>query len=212
MMANPKAVIDEFCTICEAVSTDYDLYVSLFERDQQTLDLFTKTAPKCFTDLNRILIDHLILQFSKISDPANTGENANLTTNYILKEITWPQDVGEKLGEVNRRLETFHDYIKAARNKRVAHTDFGAQVEQLEALGAFPKGADNQFLRDLQEFVNVAYGHFNGGARRSIDGSMSTDTHQLIRALQKSVIFDRCSKCDGDEKALAVLNFEDSSE
>jgi len=211
MMSDPKAIIDEFCVNYTSVRNDYDLYRSLFETDQRNLDLFT-IAPLCFGDLHRILAENLFLQFSKITDPASTGKKSNLTTNYVLEGIDWPDAVGKKLRDVNERLKAFRRYIEPARSKRIAHVDLSAQIERLENLGAFPKGADTQFLQDLQTFIDIAYGHFHNGGYSPIAVAMSTDSHQLVRALEKSVIFDRCSKCDAGERAVAVLDYEDRPE
>jgi hypothetical protein len=38
---------------------------------------------------------------------------------------------------------------------------------------------------------------------------MSTDTYKVIRALEESVVFNRCSKCAPSERAGAVLDYED---
>jgi hypothetical protein len=190
---------------------DYNLYMSLFETDQQTASLYDSVAPLCFHDLNEILIDYLILQFSKITDPANTGKKSNLTTNYILEKLVWPDDIRQKLCEVNQCLRAFRQGIEPARSRRVVHIDLPAQIEQLENLGEFPKDADKQFLQDLQTFVNIAYGHFHNGACRPIDVAMSTDTYQLVRALEKSVIFDRCSKCSAGGRNAAIRDYEDGS-
>jgi hypothetical protein len=70
-----------------------------------------------------------------------------------------------------------------------------------------PKGADTQFLQDLQTFINIAYGHFHDGDHWPIAVAMSTDTHQLIRALEKSVVFDRCTKCNAGVRAVAILDY-----
>jgi hypothetical protein len=204
---DPKTVLDEFCTICESVWMDHDLYLSICEADQRTLDLFCSIAPKYFHDINRILIEHQLLQFTKITDPAKTRNDANLTTNYVLEELDWPDDVRRKLRVVNERLLAFRKHIGRARSKRVAHVDLAAQVEQTQILGEFPEDADKEFLRDLQEFINIAYGHLHNGEPRPIDVAMATDTDRLVKALEKSVIYDRCSKCDENQRTWAALNF-----
>ncbi len=206
---NPAAIIDDFCDICTSARTDYDLYRGLFESDPSNHDLFRSIAPLCFEDIRRIMEENLFLQFSKITDPAATGKKSNLTTNYILEKINWPDAVARKLREVNDRLKVFRQYIEPARSKRIAHVDVSAQVERLENLGAFPKGADVQFLQDLQTFINIAYSHFHNGGNRPIGVAMSTDTHQLVRALEKAVVFDRCAKCNAGERSVAILDYED---
>jgi hypothetical protein len=101
----------------------------------------------------------------------------------------------------------FRKYVIAARSKRVAHVDLVAQVEQSQALGTFPEGADRQFLLDLQRFIDIAYGHLNNGEPRPIDAGMATDTHDLIKALEKATAYDRCPKCTKFEKVDALLRF-----
>jgi hypothetical protein len=211
MMSDANAVIDEFCTLCTSARNDYDLYRTLFEVDRRNLNLYDSIAPLCFHDLERILKANLYIQFCAITDPAKTGNKTNLTTNYVMEELLWPDAVGQKLRAVNERLMAFRNLIEPARSKRIAHVDFSAQVERWDNLGAFPEGGEIQFLQDLQDFVNIAYGHLNEGGHRPITLAMSTDTHQLVRALAKSVVFDHCAKCSGGERAVAVLNYEDSS-
>jgi hypothetical protein len=103
----------------------------------------------------------------------------------------------------------FRQLIEPARSKRIAHVDLPAQIEQSGNLGAFPEGAEIQFLQDLQDFINIAYGHFHNGDHHPIAATMSTDTHQLVRALEKSVVFDHCTNCTSGERAVAVLDYAD---
>jgi AbiU2 len=207
-LTDPKTMVREFWQLCTWVSAAYDLYQSMFDTDEHTLQLFESIAPLFFGDLNNILIENLILQFTKITDPAKTGKNPNLTSNYVLEEISWPDDVRQNLQEVNQRLIAFRQYIEPARSKRVAHIDLHAHIERWETLGAFPKGADRQFLLDLQQFVDIAYGHFNNGESMPIAVAVSTDTYKLVRALEEAIIFNRCGKCTAGERAAAVLDYE----
>lgn len=207
-MSDPKAIIDEFSILCEHVWMDYCLYMSLTDTDQSTFDLCKSIAPLFFDALDRVLYERRDIQFCRITDPAKTGKRANLTTNYILEELPWPDAVAQQLREINNRLRVFRQYIEPGRSKRIVHVDFSAQTERLGNLGAFPTGADKQFLQDLQAFVNVAYGHYHDGAPHPINVAMSTDTHQLHRALGKSVIFDQCTRCSEIERIVAVLDYE----
>jgi hypothetical protein len=206
-MLDSKAQMAEFCKMCAHLSIVHDLYRSLFDTNKNQLDLYSSIAPMCFGDLNAILVEYVLLQFSKITDPAKTGKNFNLTTNYVLHEIEWPERVKELLEAVNARLMGFRKYIEPARSKRVAHIDLHSQLTQRESLGGFPKDADKRFLQDLQEFASIAYGHLHPGEHFSITVAMSTDTHKLVRALEKSAVFDQCRKCEENEKNAAILDF-----
>ena len=88
------------------------------------------------------LQENLHIQFCKITDPARTRRNANLTTNYIVEELPWPDTVGQRLREVNGRTMSFRQLIEPARSKRIAHIDLPAQLERWGNLGRFPPGAE----------------------------------------------------------------------
>jgi len=97
--------------------------------------------------------------------------------------------------------------VEPARSKRIAHMDLRAQMEQQEPLGSFPRGADEEFFKDLEEFLTIAYHAVNGGPfLLSIGGA--TDTHQLIRALVKAKLFDECAKCREIDRINAILDSE----
>jgi hypothetical protein len=186
MPPDPKQVLDQFCIVCERVWMDHALYMSVCETDQRTMDLCNSIAPMFFEDITGILVGHQIQSFCRITDPARSNGKPNLTTNYVLQELSWPDNVHLQLTEANKRLNSFRQYIVPARNKRTAHVDLEAQINQAGDLGGFPEGADKQFLQDLQSFVDIAYGHLHDDAPRPIDVAMSTDTHELFKALERS--------------------------
>src|SRR5215469_17434670 len=103
-MNDSKAVIEEFGKLCAETWIAHRLFVSLFEAGQSQSELFKSIAPYCFGDLCSILHQHIILQFTKLTDPAKTGRHPNLTSNFIVEELTWPDAKHRQLAEVNSRL------------------------------------------------------------------------------------------------------------
>jgi hypothetical protein len=204
MSTDPKPVVREFATICAATQMAHTLYRHLFERDQHRLRLYDEIAPLTFHDLSAIVGQHLLLQFAKLTDSAKTGRHFNLTSNYIVEMLPWPNEVRERLAAVNARLMAFRAHIEEGRSKRIAHTDLTAQMERLERMGGFPDGADRQFLRDLQEFVDIA-----ADEHIPLNVAMSDDVYLLIRALEKAKLYDSCVQCDATMRAKAVLDYED---
>jgi hypothetical protein len=206
-MSDPKVVVEQFCVLSERVWMDHDLYCSLRETDARDLQLYDRIAPLFFRDVNDILIDHLFVAFVKLTDPAHTGKHANLTANFIVEELDWPDEVRAKLSDANAKLMDFRKTIEGARNKRLAHVDLAAQLNQLTALGGFAAGADRKFLEDLQAFVDIAHGHLFD-APRPIHPAGATDTHQLLRALRKSELYNACPNCDEQQRVAALLDVE----
>jgi hypothetical protein len=168
--------------------------------------LFRQVAPTVFDTLHRVLRDSLFIQFCRITDPAGSGSRTNLTTNYLLQEISWPPKVKKKLEAVNARLMRFRPRIEPARSKRLAHADVRAELDEV-TLGKFPKGADRRFLKNLEKFLTIAHEHLVG-TPASLSIGMSHDAHALVRALVRSQIYDACAKCTPTERALAVLDLE----
>jgi hypothetical protein len=207
-MSEPAEILEEFCVICAEVRNDFDLYRSLFEHDPSGRDLCIAAAPLFFSDINRLMVNNLFLQFCKITDPQGAGSRSNLTTNYILKCLPWPAHIQSRLAAVNDRLMSFRKKIEKARSKRIAHVDLHAQMHRLDSMGAFEPGEDVTFLRDLQEFINIAFAHLHNGPTRSIALAMPTDTHKLIRVVEKGILFDRCYRCTEKDRNTDLLDFE----
>jgi hypothetical protein len=176
--AAARATVEEFLKICIQVRLDRDLYKTLFEVDAKLIEVYQNIAPLCFGDLRRIFVEHLFLQFCKVTDPAGAGSRTNLTTNYVLREIDWPAEVRQKLDTLNNELMRFRKLVEPARSKRIAHTDLYAQMQQLASLGKFPAGADWKFVEDLEALVSVAYEHVTGSPA-GLPAAMGHDTYRL---------------------------------
>jgi hypothetical protein len=195
-------VFDEFLKICLQLKIEFDLFCGLFDRGPQQQDLLRRTAPFLFGEVSAALHHQVYLGFCRITDPARSGKYANLTTNYIVNELRWPEEVRANLAEVNERLMAFRKFVEPARSKRIAHTDFTAHIER-QSLGGYPPGADNKFFKDLEEFLTIAFREIAGG---TVLLSMATqnDTGRLITTLRKSELFDQCAKCSEIDRMVAI--------
>jgi len=154
-MDKPNEILSGFWDQCARLQMDYDLFCALFMSGQKQLDLFQQVAPMFFLDLHRLLRDSLFIQFCRITDPPGLGSRTNLSTNYLLQEISWPPAVKKKLDAVNTRLMRFRPHIEPARSKRLAHADVRAELDQV-TLGKFRKGADLRFLKNLEKFLKIS--------------------------------------------------------
>jgi hypothetical protein len=155
-------------------------------------------------------VRQLVLQICRLTDPAGTGTKTNLTTNYILKNLRWPEPVRDQLDRFNQLLMAFRAKVEPARSKRIAHTDLHNQVYQPAPLGQFDKGEDAQFFIDLQSFYDVAHRHVFGSTAPPIAAAASNDTYKVVRAIMKATLYDRCNRCREADRATDILNFDQS--
>jgi hypothetical protein len=205
-MNDRTEVLQEFAKTCWQLKIEHDLFCSLFDRGPGQAELLQRTAPFLFGDFYAVMRNQLFLGFCRITDHAGSGKRTNLTTNFIVERLPWSPEVRAKLVEVNGRLMGFRKFVEPARSRRIAHMDLRGQMEK-ETLGAFPLGADEMFFKDLAEFLNVAFQETTGEPFLLPVGG-STDTHQLVRALTKAELFDRCEKCHGIDRINAILDAE----
>jgi hypothetical protein len=205
-MYEPKDILTGFALQCARLQIDHDLWVDLFESGQGRIDLFKEAASIFFEDLARLIRESLIIQFCRITDPPASRSQTNLTTNYLLKMDLWPADIRQKLADVNSRLMCFRNYVEPARNKILAHPDLRVALDKVK-LGEFPAGADREFLKDLHEFLAIASEHLFGSPMSP--PLLAHGAYALRGALVKSPLYEACSRCSAEERAAAVLDYEE---
>lgn len=176
------------------------IYKELFE-SEKTDNLLDKTAQSFFDDLNAILINYLLLEFAKITDPAESNGEENFTIDNIIESVYWPNEVEQKLKVLNEKAKMFRGHIKKARNKLLAHRDKKIILSNKE-LGGFPEGEDERFLTILEEICNVIHEACFNSSFGTIQVSTIGDVTDLKKALKKALVFDRLfSESKGVEKA-----------
>jgi len=159
-----------------------------------------KTAFSFFGDLNRIVHFYLLGEFAKITDPAKTGENENLTIDNLIESIEWPPDVREELTSLRDKTKPFRNRILPARHKLFAHTDKETVLAD-RTLGEFPEGEDEVFLETLQRVCDVTHKACFGEVFGQISLAMSGDVIDFKGALEKAVGFNELlSESSGQEK------------
>ncbi|PWB90932.1 hypothetical protein C5688_08705 [Methylocystis sp. MitZ-2018] len=167
-------------------------YQTLFEGSDLKRQLLQETADIFFRDLNLMLIEHLILQICKLTDPEITMGKRNLTVQFLIKNADFSEAPREfaKLTKIAARMDAFRERILPARHKFISHLDLNASLRR-KALGGASIAAWRRFWVDLQNFIAIMY-------KRYVDarapfylnavGRMS-DADQLVRALKESAYF-----------------------
>lgn len=71
----------DYCVILRAFWTHYQ---TIFQGSELKRELLRNAAPTFFRDLNSVLIDHLILQICKLTDPASTRKGKLVYSNHSI--------------------------------------------------------------------------------------------------------------------------------
>lgn len=183
-----KKFVKKFCEQVFWLRNVRHVYKELFE-NEQSLILMSKTAPSFFADLNTILHSYLLLEFAKITDPAETYDKENFSVdNLIMSIIDWPQDIRDKLTSLSDKTKRFRSYVLQARHKLLAHTDKEAFLAE-RTLGEFPEGEDEVFLKTLQEICDIAHQACFGLIFGQMIMAKPGDVVNFKRMLEEAVAF-----------------------
>ena len=76
---NSQKVVKQFCDQCVWLRVVYNEYCILYDSGQARRELLDEVAKNFFGDLNDILIEHILLNICKLTDPARSRQDENLT-------------------------------------------------------------------------------------------------------------------------------------
>ncbi len=129
-----QQLIKTFCNHYFWIRKVHNTYKTLFE-DTSTRELLEKVAISFFQDLNKIIIEYLILQFCKITDPAKMKNGLNLTVEYVVKYMDWSPDIKKNLESIMSKLQEFRKLIVPARHKVIGHPDVKVIISKNQMIG-----------------------------------------------------------------------------
>lgn len=153
MQSLPKS-FEAFRAECMWLRQCYNTHAALFESSEATKQLLHNCSAIFFSDLNRMLIEYIFLQSSKITDPAKTGKRTNLTVSYINNEL-------EKLGYLSPKIRfhadgimRYREFVIGARNRLISHLDTETAMQD-EPVGAHTTDDVTEFFEHLQEYCDA---------------------------------------------------------
>ena len=163
MHALSADVVVEFCKRCDWAHEVWLNHLELFDNNPRNTELCNSSAGEEWKRLSIISQEYSLLQVVKLHDPAVMNGNITLGIDYVLTYGGWSDSVRRRLKKLATELSRFADPLRrGVRNKILSHSDL-ATIMAGAPLGAFDKGADEKYFKDLQEFVNTVHEQVIGG-------------------------------------------------
>jgi len=191
---NPDEDIAIFANHCVFMRSIYLHGKILFEAStEEDRARMSRAAPTFFGDINKMLVEYIILQVCKITDPAqDIRKNDNHTIAFLLQHYDFSADPATKqrLAQLDAQLRAFRQKLLPARNKLISHSDRDAILAR-QNLGGAPQSDWDHFWIDLQEVVCIIYEKVFGTPLHINGVAMLSDAHGLLKALKHAACFDQ---------------------
>jgi DNA-directed RNA polymerase subunit L len=164
---------------------NWKLFGQLFREGESRRELLHETAGTFFAQVNKIMIDDVILTVSKLLDPLRTAGNENLVLERLITGLdddheTLREDLQDQLSDLKQVCEPLDTY----RNKHLAHLDRDVELGDADPPSVLVETIDEALDR-VSSFMNTVQGHFEG-AKTAYDGFLMThDADSLVATLKR---------------------------
>ena len=129
----------------------------LFYGPQARVDLLNGVATHFFGELFYIMLDHLILGVSKLTDPAGSGNRTNLSLDYVhtglIQDGRYPQAEAEQL---IKQAMSVREHLAPWRSKRIAHNDASVALGRRDVGEVIPKRIE-AFFSVAQQYLDLVH-------------------------------------------------------
>lgn len=210
-MVIPPSINEVFSELKEEVIWAHGrwlIYRQLFLHSDKRIDLLNEVAAAFFYMIQNLLQEEVQITLSKLTDPARSGKNENLSLVQLQERIeeVGNRDLSARLRVLLDRLTAECSSCRAWRNKQLAHLDLKAAlkilpdplpavtVEQIESA----LGIVREYLNELEYF----YTERQTGYDQFI---MHSDGQALIAILKLGLRYD-------DLRKSGQISWDDSRE
>ena len=137
-----------------------------------------------FQDINNILIEYIVLQVCKITDPSESAGHTNLTVEGINADLLELELMTDEIADNAKGLLHYRELVKEARNKVISHLDRNTVLAGLE-LGEHSREEVGRFFECLYGYVDTVGTVVGVGPLDFKTTSGKGDALDLIRALRR---------------------------
>ncbi len=168
----------------------FDTFNFLFSSGPEADSILTKSAAWFFHDLNRMMVEYLILLICRLTDPPETAGKTNLTIPWMTKAICEDHCLGQDIKlEIQRLEKCILDYrtlLKPARNKIVSHIDRETYVFQ-RVIGGHSEKEMRNFFDNLSKYFEEAGNAIGIGPLDFTNSACQGDVHDLLKVLRRGL-------------------------
>jgi hypothetical protein len=159
-------------------------FLKLYAADKETIDLINRSAGYFFVIVQDTLWDDVLLHLTRLSGPARTGKNKNLSI-FQFPLLVDSDTLRAKLESLlNERDEVFA-FADRHRNKRLAHHDLAVAITGISSVPGSSRLQIRKAIQFLQDYARVIYAHYTDTDFIFERFDNTHDANRLLRLLRK---------------------------
>jgi hypothetical protein len=195
---NFRATLEALDTEAFALLDEWIVYQDLFGRDQERIDLFNETAPRFFGLLQFSMLDSVIAQICRITDPHESGrevihEHLSLRRVGVLAKPRHPK-VARQLNKAAERIDELCKPCRDWRNKKVSHLDLATHLDAKNSPLKVTRKNVGDAVDAIKAYLNTAREKLAAGEFYYDEVYRQEGVKPLLRALIEAVQFRALAK------------------
>ncbi|WP_280542468.1 hypothetical protein [Chromohalobacter sp. 11-W] len=174
----------------------WTLYRQMFGTNPSRIELINKTSSNIFVEFQWLVIDHMVMSLSKLTDRARMGGNDNLSYHYLIEKVraSGNEELADELQVELDELTVACEKFRELRNKRVAHNDLVVALdEDGSPLPGVSRADIEAALIHARNIMNKVELHFNDSQTlyEEIILPLTNDGRSVLIWLQKGLMYEQ---------------------
>jgi len=195
MNSDIQQVFEKIQSFTREAKHNLILHDQLFDSGPEVIKLISKKGGNVFSTFQKLVIDNLILYFSKLIDAPKMGSNDNLSLLKLAEMIEIDDvDLFNKIKSKMDNIISKARKFKQQRHKRVAHSDeaYHFNREDGDSLG-FSFDDIDKTLNLIGIFLNEIELHYHNSetAYEHLRITVGNDANALLTRLRKAERYDK---------------------
>lgn len=192
-----KVLYDDLYTEVSLLHARWELYRTLYGTSEKRLALLRASADQCFALLHHILLEDLQICLGRLSDPAISGSDKNLSLALLIDSArhNGDADLADRLSAIHTRFIDKCRVMRKRRNKLVAHRDLKTVSRGSNGLPGFSRQDVENVIKEIRVFMNEIEQHYLGSTVLFEKVLLPTGPEALVLRLKAAQRYQELREC-----------------
>ena len=193
-MSQPSTTVAHIESFAEHVTAirGLDRIINKLFHNPAAQAVMNETAPQFMLKMNREVLNSVIGAMCRITEPAKSHGQENLTVQTIVKGTQWTEGRDSEAKRIAQRCDGFYRQLKEGCDKLLAHNDLKTALDDQRSPFPLPPSINKDVIEQLESLIKLAYEQFG----KTWGGSviLRSDERDFIKALNDSLLYERVLK------------------